>query len=412
MRWFMSRGENETRAKVSPKHRPLTFFCALGLALMPLACTNSVTNEPDPTEPEVVEPESEPAVQPEAVPEPAPEPAPEPTPEPVPEPAPEPTPEPVPEPEPEGPPANWSCPANWYDDANCDCGCTAPDPACADATLATCDQGITCGGLEFVDPSDTTRCLGEEGPLEEGDCKLLICLTGAVDQSSGSNQTFGYLCDDLANSGAYELIPDCDTGTCYSTWDNFSLGLSPSSFDNKIENDVYPALFSRLDTNNDAVIDNSDENCSVRILGYSWGGLNATNLARMISEDSDVGTTRSFVKAVVALDPFQPLGVEQNVPPNVERYVSFRHSQTPANDCSQSAPLGPYRGIAPACTTSTDCSDYDFSAAPNESFPGGVTTNSYFGSQIGHCEVPDAAANAAVAALAGAPLPGPLPPLQ
>ena len=175
---------------------------------------------------------------------------------------------------------------------------------------------------------------------------------------------------------------------------------------------MYPALFNRLDTNNDGIVDGNDENCSVRIAGYSWGGLNSTHLAQMLASDADVAVTRRYVKALVALDPYQPLGAVQSVPPNVERYVSFRHSQTPANDCSQSAPLGPYKGIAPTCTSSTNCTDYDFSRAPSTTFVGGASGFNYLGNQIGHCEVPDAAFHAAIAALAGTLLPGPLPPVQ
>ena len=60
-------------------------------------------------------------------------------------------------------PPGWRCLEDYYFDADCDCGCGVPDPACADATVASCtwcdDSGscsTACPGN--VDPSNNATC--------------------------------------------------------------------------------------------------------------------------------------------------------------------------------------------------------------------------------------------------------------
>jgi len=44
-------------------------------------------------------------------------------------------------------PANWTCPAGWFNDTYCDCGCGALDPTCSDpsAEIYGCAAGEYCG---------------------------------------------------------------------------------------------------------------------------------------------------------------------------------------------------------------------------------------------------------------------------
>ncbi len=223
-------------------------------------------------------------------------------------------------------------------------------------------------------------------------CVKTICLTGALDQSSASNNGFTALCDDARIPG---LVRDCSSGTCLSTFDN----VGPS-----VGGDIYPVLFSALDVNADGELDDLDPPCAVNILGFSWGGINAVDLAELFLTDANVSTSRRRVDLLVLLDAYQPfMGSSVDIPSGVARTLSFRHSVAPAGDCSTSAPLGPYLGIPPACAGSTTCQDHDYSRAPDTTFcvaSGGT----YDGTDVGHCEVPVAAHLNVLLALHGEPL--------
>lgn len=65
-------------------------------------------------------------------------------------------------------PAGWACsPAYYGADDGCDCGCGAPDPDCADATLASCEycnndgscSTMACAGNTEIDPANNATCL-------------------------------------------------------------------------------------------------------------------------------------------------------------------------------------------------------------------------------------------------------------
>lgn len=61
------------------------------------------------------------------------------------------------------PPPGWTCAAAAYGDGiECDCGCGVADPDCRDAEFTTCVRCLSCGGHGAcegtVDPADTTQC--------------------------------------------------------------------------------------------------------------------------------------------------------------------------------------------------------------------------------------------------------------
>jgi hypothetical protein len=64
-------------------------------------------------------------------------------------------------------PSGWNCMPLWYFDATCDCGCGILDPACADATLASCSDcdffgscsDQECVGNTQIDPFNNAICL-------------------------------------------------------------------------------------------------------------------------------------------------------------------------------------------------------------------------------------------------------------
>jgi hypothetical protein len=57
----------------------------------------------------------------------------------------------------------WSCDPTYMSDADCDCGCTVPDPTCANGNAAACDfcwcdqAGNDCPGFE--NPTQNWTCL-------------------------------------------------------------------------------------------------------------------------------------------------------------------------------------------------------------------------------------------------------------
>ena len=215
-----------------------------------------------------------------------------------------------------------------------------------------------------------------EAPRPASTCDVTICLTGAIDQTSGSNSGFEALCgrDELVG-----VVEDCDSGTCYRTHDSFMR--SP-------EGAVYPKLFAALDRDGDGDVDADDPFCDVNILGFSWGGVNAVELARVLSRDGRVSRAQRRVARLLLMDPYQPMAAaKMRVPENVARTRVWRHSKPNPRDCSRVAPLGPYAGMAPLCAAGSDCEDLDYSATPSGPF---VDTygRTWRGDEVGHCSVP------------------------
>jgi len=62
-------------------------------------------------------------------------------------------------------PSAWTCNPAWYSDGDCDCGCGALDPTCANATLAACDvcqfgcSNQACAGNTQINPANNAVCL-------------------------------------------------------------------------------------------------------------------------------------------------------------------------------------------------------------------------------------------------------------
>lgn len=68
------------------------------------------------------------------------------------------------------PPMEWDCGSLDYTDSSCDCGCGAPDPACEDGTIDSCDtcpgtgcanNGMSLYGCDdaVIDPTNNAVCL-------------------------------------------------------------------------------------------------------------------------------------------------------------------------------------------------------------------------------------------------------------
>lgn len=277
-----------------------------------------------------------------------------------------------------------------------DAGRTSPaDAGFLDAGSAEPDAGAVDGGGADAGPSDAgapdsgsaaDAGLPDSGALTDGGadagagadagCRLVFCFNGAPSRTSASNFPFNDLCDSLLGDG---LVRDCAQGTCYSTFDTFLVNAATA---------LYPKVYAALDTNRDSRVDAADQQCAVVFLGYSWGGVASVEVADALLADTRLPADRRAVNLIVALDPFQPTRSTLDVPAGVRAFHEFRHSTSPSNDCSATAPLGPYRGLPPRCRAASTCVDYDFSLAPTTAFPR-YTSGSYTGAQIGHCEVPE-----------------------
>jgi len=99
-----------------------------------------------------------------------------------------------------GPPAGWTCNANYYSDTDCDCGCGAPDPACEGDGCAT--AGCRADACEY--------CFGDEDG--DSDC-------AAPDEGGGAPPVAwecnaNYYTDDDCDCGCGAADPACGLGGC------------------------------------------------------------------------------------------------------------------------------------------------------------------------------------------------------
>ena len=221
----------------------------------------------------------------------------------------------------------------------------------------------------------------------DGGCQLTMCFTGAVSRG-GSNAPFDEICDNPAIPG---VIRSCDSLNCFNTFNTFGISVST----------LYSKLFAALDSNADNKVNGQDRGCKANLLGYSWGGVAAVEVASELASDSRVEAQYKRVTRVFVMDAYQPFKT-LTVPNNVERFIEYRHSISPLNDCSRGVIGGPYEGIRPKCYPNQSCFDYDYSQSPNTPYPSSSGA-SYLGSQIGHCEVPAVAAPAIIADFKGMP---------
>ena len=197
--------------------------------------------------------------------------------------------------------------------------------------------------------------------------RALLCEQGLSDRVADWDKGLFAVCEDAEAEGL-ELIHD---------------GTYPA-FAALEENGAYEALFDTLDDNGDGRVDDHDTTTEVSLVGFSWGGINVTDIADRLRRDSRVSSSHRAVAAIVLLDPFQPLAFHANIPSNVQRAWEYRQTKTTKGDCSLYASLGfGFNGRTPRTKSkSTECSYYDLDA-----IIGG----------IGHCDVPVAAHDAAVA---------------
>ena len=223
--------------------------------------------------------------------------------------------------------------------------------------------------------------------------QVVVCMTGAVDQNSGSNDQFAAVCDALQPVAT--VVPECVEGRCWSTFATFT-----SSEPIKKLSD---ATLKALDVTADGTIDSADGPTTLTLVGFSWGGVTAADLSRALSSDKRIDH-QFLTLRLIALDAFQPSLVDVKAARAVDEAFSFRHSVAPRNDCSAFAPLGPYLGLPLRCGPGQRCFDFDFSIATTERFAGRP------GRDYDHCELPAAAAVYVKSLVTTGKLAAPLPP--
>jgi pimeloyl-ACP methyl ester carboxylesterase len=200
---------------------------------------------------------------------------------------------------------------------------------------------------------------GAGGKPEARDCQVTLCMAGAFQRGDGANPAFERLCERLPG-----IAKECSGGRCYAMF-------SMVQVEQALE-----ALIASLDSDRDGRVTGGDRRCDVALAGYSWGGVNALELARRVATSPRFDAERRTVARVALIDPFAPhVGARLEVAGNVQAIWSYRHSVSPPSDCSAHAPLGPYRGIPLACAGSTRCRDRDLTAD-------GVSRD-----EVGHCAI-------------------------
>lgn len=239
----------------------------------------------------------------------------------------------------------------------------------------------------MVDDMDVFRPVGV--PARQ----VVVCMTGAVDQNSGSNDGFTQLCDALQPVAT--VVPECVDGRCWSSFATFTA----SDPVRKLSD----AAFQALDVTADGAIDSADGATTLTLVGFSWGGVTAADVSRVLSNDKRIDHTFLTLRLVV-LDAFQPSLIDVKAARAVDEAFSFRHSVAPRSDCSSFAPLGPYLGLPLRCGPDQRCFDFDFSAAPSDRFDGRL------GRDVGHCDVPDVALLYVKSLVTTGKLVAPLPP--
>lgn len=207
--------------------------------------------------------------------------------------------------------------------------------------------------------------IGSDVAEVQASVRVLLCQQGLSDRTVGWDKGLFELCESVEQAG-FTLVRD---------------GVHPA-FGALDEDGAYEALFDTLDTSGDGVVDDDDKRSAVHLVGFSWGGINVTDLARRLAADTRIQARRRGVAAMVLFDPFQPQLSRAVVPANVMYTWVYRQTKTTSGDCSMAASLGfGFNGHRPRASSDlTFCDDYDL-----DSFMHG----------IGHCDVPLAARQAA-----------------
>lgn len=184
------------------------------------------------------------------------------------------------------------------------------------------------------------------GPAPAPACDLTLCMAGAFQRTDGANPRLARVCSEAAR-----LVEDCGAAGCAPLFHFAAI------------NAAHAALLKALDANADGVVDAKDPPTRICLVGYSWGGVNASLLAQQLLTDPKIAPERRGIEHLVLIDPFAPMTRTIAVPAGVKHAVNHRHSKVPPGDCSQNAPMGPYLGLPMTCAPGVACTDLDHPGA-------------------------------------------------
>lgn len=197
-------------------------------------------------------------------------------------------------------------------------------------------------------------------------CEVTLCMAGAFMRTDGANPRLARIC-----GAAKTIAKDCspDAKTCQPLFNFAAIG------------PAHQALFAALDTTKDGAIDAQDTPLRACVVGYSWGGVNAAEVARRFTNDPRVAPAQRRLHRLVLIDPFAPAVRSIPVPPGVRETTNYRHSKAPVRDCSARAPLGPYKGLPVQCPKGAVCLDHDLSKAT------ATPQQTVAPAAVGHCSI-------------------------
>lgn len=229
-------------------------------------------------------------------------------------------------------------------------------------TLAT--LAIGCAVESPVDLGDESA--GDDEVALGSLRNVLLCEQGLSDRTTGWDKGLFDICEG-AEAAGMELVWDGDY----------------PAFGALDENGAYEALLDALDDSGDGLFDYRDTPARIHLVGFSWGGINVTDIAERLRKEPRVAPSRRGISSMVLLDPFQPQVSRATIPSNVFRAWEYRQTDTTEGDCSTTASLGfGFNGHRPKAKSElTSCSYYDL-----DEFQDGV----------GHCDVPVKAKAAAL----------------
>lgn len=219
-------------------------------------------------------------------------------------------------------------------------------------------------GCAPTDPAALSEDAENDGQAV-GARRVLLCEQGLSDRTTEWDKGLFDLCETAEDEG-FELVRDGDF----------------AAFGALDEDGAYDALFAALDTNHNGIVSTKDEPAQVYLVGFSWGGINVTDIAERLRKDDRVTSARRGVAGLVLLDAFQPQISRARIPSNVGRAWVYRQTDTTAGDCSINASLGfgfnGHRALAKS--DETICSEYDVDEL----------------AAVGHCDMPVFARKAAL----------------
>lgn len=198
-----------------------------------------------------------------------------------------------------------------------------------------------------------------------------FCFAGPGPLDSEPNRDLSELCKQ-----ARGVVRRCEGTTCTSVWqaDHWREGLD--------------ALIVSLDRDANGTIDERDGVGRLHVAAWSSGAVLATrDLPAALASDPRLANAKLQITTMELVAPYLPDTPSEGVviPPEVEYAFVYRHGKTPDDDCSKSYEKGPWLSVAPRCSTSTQCFDYDYSYEPALAFV--TRRGSRSGAEIGHCNI-------------------------